>query len=181
MMSTFLQDLRYAYRMPSSPRAFAIVAVATLAIGIGLNTAMFSVVHTVLIRPLPFANPEGIVSLSDANPKMTVLGGAVSPPNFLDWQAQNRSLSAMAAYNAGTVTLTGSGHPRQIDFVQATPQLFNVLGANAMIGRGFAKEEGERGRDHVTVLSHRLWKQSFGGDAAIVGKSVELDGEKYNV
>jgi putative ABC transport system permease protein len=181
MMSTFLQDLRYACRILLKAPAFAVVAIATLAIGIGLNTAMFSVVHTVLIRPLPFQNPERIVSLSDANPKTGVLGGAVSPPNFLDWQAQNRSLSAMSAYNVGTVTLTGSGNPRQIDFVQATPQLFNVLGANAIIGRGFAPEEGERGRDHVAVLSHRLWKQSFGGDAGIVGKTIELDGEKYNV
>lgn len=180
-MVTFFQDLRYAYRTLLKSPAFALVAIATLAIGIGLNTAMFSVVHTVLIRPLPFQDPEHIVAIFDANPKMNVLGGAVSPPNFLDWQTQNRSLSSMAAYNAGTVTLTGSGNPRQIDFVQATPRLFDVLKAQPMMGRGFAVEEGETGRDHVAVLSHRLWKQAFGGDAAIVGKTVELDGEAYNV
>jgi putative ABC transport system permease protein len=180
-MNTVLQDLRYAVRMLAKAPAFAIIAVATLAIGIGLNTAMFSVVHTVLMKPLPYAEPDRLVAIFDAGPKMVTLGGAVSPPNFLDWQSQNRSLNAMAAYNAGTITLTGSGEARQIDYVQATPQFFNVLRGTAQFGRTFAAEEGEQGRDHVAVLSHRIWKQSFGSNPGIVGSDIQLDGEKYIV
>ncbi len=180
-MTNLLQDLRYAVRMLLKAPAFALVAVATLAIGIGLNTAMFSVVHTVLIRPLPYAHSDRIVAVFDQSPKTAVIGGAVSPPNFLDWKSQNRSLSSIAAYNVGTITLTKSGNPRQLDFVQATPQIFSVLQAQPVLGRGFAEEEGIEGRDHVVVLSHRLWQQTFGSDPSIVGKTVELDSETYNV
>ena len=180
-MSTVFHDLRYAVRMLTKAPGFALIAIATLAIGIGLNTAMFSVVDAVLLRPLPFEEPDRIVAVYEANPAKAFLEGAASPPNYLDWQAQNRTLSAMAAYNPGTVTLTGSGTPAQIDFAQVTPQFLEVLKGSPILGRGFAKEEGERGRDHVALLSYRLWKQSFASDKAVLDKSIQLDGEPYTI
>jgi putative ABC transport system permease protein len=161
--------------------AFALIAVATLAIGIGLNTAMFSVVHTVLVKPLPYSDPDRIVAVMDANPAKNFLAGAVSPANFLDWQSQNKSLSAIAAYAEGSSTLTGYGEAKQVPIIVATPQLFNVLQAKPLLGRGFVPEDGVKGKDHVVVLSHHLWQQSFGSDGGIVGKSIQLDSEPYTV
>ena len=180
-MHTLLQDLRYAFRMLMKAPVFTGVAVVTLAIGIGLNTAMFSVVHTVLMKPLPFGQPDRLIAVFDSSPKLGVLQGAVSPANFLDWRAQNKSLEGLSAYNTGTVTLTGSGNPKQIDLVQATPPFFGTMHAQPLLGRGFVEEEGEQGRDHVVVLSHRLWQQSFGSDPSMVGRSIQLDGEGYQV
>lgn len=113
-MNTVPQDLRYAARMPAKAPGFALVAIATLAIGIGLNTAMFSVVHTVLVKPLPYAEPDRLLAIFEANPEKGWLAGASSPTNFLDWKAQNRTFTAMSAYNEGTVTLTGSDIIRMV-------------------------------------------------------------------
>jgi putative ABC transport system permease protein len=180
-MDTVFQDVRYGFRMLRKNPVFTVVATLTLALGIGANTAIFSVVNAVLFRPLPFAEPDRVVAVFESNPAKGFDRFSASPPNFMDWRDQNHVFSGMAAYVPNPMALTGRGEAARLKTVLATPDLFPVLGVSPFLGRAFATEEGQRGHDHVAVLSHRLWQERFGGDRSVIGQTIRLDGENYEI
>jgi len=159
--------------------AFAAVAILTLALGIGANSAIFSFVNAALLKPLPYANPERIVQIWEKPP-----GGGnnvISALNFLDWQSQSKSFETMVASTGGSLTLTGQGEPVLLRAGRVSAGYFEVFAVKPFLGRTFAADEDQPGKEHVVVLSHRLWTSQFGGDPGIVGKTVTLNGEAYAV
>jgi putative ABC transport system permease protein len=180
-METLLQDLRYGFRMLRNSPGFTAVVVLTLALGVGANTAIFSVVNTVLLQPLSFPEPDRLVSVSESKPSAGTERFSVSPPNFSDWRDQNRVFSGIAAYDPNPMALTGRGEAQRIVALSASPSLLATLRVQPFLGRGFLEEEGQQGHDHEVILSHQLWQSSFGGDVNIVGQSTRLDGEKYAI
>jgi predicted permease len=182
-MSTFLQDLRYAVRMLLKNPGFTAVAVLTLALGIGANTAIFSVVNAVLLKPLPYPNPDKLVKVWT---HFTGIGlpndqNWFSAPEFRDVQQQNRSFADMSVMGGGTYSLGVSGNPQSLNGATVSPSFFNVLGARPLFGHTFSADEGEPGRDRVVVLSYGLWQRVFGGDPQTIGKDVTLDGRTCKV
>ena len=178
-MSAFVQDFRFAIRMLAKNRGFTIVALLTLAIGIGATAAMFSVLNGVLLRPLAFEHPERIVSLYEALPRGGT--GSVSVPNFLDWRAQNTSFQELEAHTITSVNLQRDQDAQRVRALMATANYFEVFKLQPILGRTFAPGEDSAGHDHVVVLSEALWKNTFGGDPSVVGKTIPLDGEPYTV
>ena len=175
-METFFQDVKFGIRMLLKNRGFTVVAVVTLALGIGANTAIFSVVNGVLLRPFGFRDSDRVVLIRDANPKRGWPQFAVAPANYLDWKKQATTFEDMAAAYTTTYTLTGDGDPERIPAVQVEPQMVSMLGLPLIHGRGFAAEENEPGKNRVVILSYGLWLRRFGGDPAVVGKQVALNG-----
>jgi predicted permease len=183
-MRGLLQDVRYALRQLRKSRAFAVVAVVTLALGIGANTAIFSVVNGVLLRPLSFKDPDRLVRVWHVPPAKSFPGMptfSVSAANYLDWERQNHVFEGMAIYSFHGFTLTGSDKPEQVDACAATSGFFSTLGVQPMLGRTFTPEEDQPGRSNVVVLSHRLWQEHFGSNPGIVGHDIKLDGHSYLV
>ena len=178
-MDNLLRDLRFGLRVLLKRPGFALVAVLTLALGIGANTAIFSVVHAVLLRPLPFAETDRLVYLTERNPQLASV--SLSWPNFTDWRAQNSVFEKMAVYNRDSYNLTGRGDPERLFAAQASADLFAVLRVQAAQGRVFTSAEDAPGAEPVVVLSHGLWQRSFGGDPAIVGRQITLNGRGYTV
>lgn len=178
-MGTLLGDLRYAVRSLARERTFAAVAVLTLVLGIGANTAIFSVIKAVLLNPLPYRDPSRLVVLSEQNPNGNT--DLVAPLTYLDWQEQSRAIPAMGAFRYMRYAFTGQGDPIDVASVRATPTLFGLLGVNAVHGRTFRSEEGEPGRDHVAILSRAFWERHFGGSPGVVGRKIQLDGQPYTV
>jgi len=181
---TLLQDLRYGARTMLRSPGFTLTAVLALALGIGANTAIFSVVNAVLLRPLPYDQPDRLMQVWHTPPQKTFPGVptfAVSPANFLDWRNQNHSFEGMSAYGFGRYTLTGSGHPEAIRMVAATVGLFSILHAQPLLGRGFLQGEDEPGREHEVVLSYGLWRSHFAGNSDIVGENIQLNGQAFTV
>lgn len=174
------QDLRYAGRQLAKSPGFTLIAVLTLALGVGATTSIFSVVHGVLLRPLPFPEPNQLVRvypLSDeGNPS------AFSVLNYLDWRKQSRTIAAASLLQNGSVNLTGTGgEPERLTGAWVSPEFFSVLRAPLLAGRGFAPGEDRPEASHVVVLSEELWQRRFGGDRNLVGQTVNLDGERYTV
>ena len=189
LFETFIQDLRYAARTLRKDTGFTIVAVLTLALGIGANTAMFSVVQAVLLRPLPYPRPDRLVEISETNPLKRWTHAPASPANLADWQKMNTVFSGIAAYN-GTdskgasqydVFLTGEGEPQRLKGLSVTGNLFDVLGVAPCLGRTFTFEETFEGRNRVAVLSYGLWRNAFAGDPRVVGRTISLTGRNYEV
>ena len=181
---TLLQDLRYGARTMLRSPGFAVTAVLALALGIGANTAIFSVVNAVLLRPLPYDQPERLIQVWHSPPQKSFPGMptfTVSPANFLDWRKQNRSCEGMSAYGFGRYTLTGSGHPEAIRMVAATVGLFSILHAQPLLGRGFLEGEDEPGHEHEVVLSYGFWHSYFAGNPDVVGKNIQLNGQAFTV
>lgn len=178
-MNAFLQDIRYALRMLAKAPGFAAIAVLTLALGIGANSAIFSVVNGVLLNPLPYPNPNQLIEVAEKNALFSE--SSVSYPNFLDWAQQNHSFEALAAYRQNDASLTGSGEPLYVKSTQVSATFFPMLGVKPVIGRNFTAAEDKRGAAHVVMLSENLWKQKFGGSRDILGKVITLDGAGYNV
>ncbi|HEX8456335.1 MAG TPA: ABC transporter permease [Pyrinomonadaceae bacterium] len=176
---TFLQDLRYGVRMLAKHRAFTFVAVLTLALGIGANTAIFSVVNAVLLRPLPYRDPDKIVYLWERLPQGGE--GSVSVPNLRDWQTQNDVFEQIAAYEQGNFSLMGSELPERSAGASVTANFFDVLGVQPQRGRTFAPGEDAAGKHRVIVLSDQLWQRNFGADPAVVNRDVLIGGENYTV
>jgi putative ABC transport system permease protein len=184
-----MKDLRYAVRSLLRTPGFAIVAVLTLAIGIGANTAMFSVANAVLWHPLPYPQPEQLVQIWETNPLKHWTEAPASPANFGDWQKQNTVFSGMAGYfatgNRGAafrdMFLTGLGEPLQLKACAVTGNLFDVLEVKPLLGRTFVNEETFEGKGRVAVLSYGLWRSVFAGDPHIVGRSIPLNGMNYVV
>ena len=177
----FVQDLRYAARMLRRNPGFAAVVVLTLALGIGANTAIFSVIDGILLRPLPYGDADRLVLVWENNLRRSHPHNVVSPPNFLDWQAQNQVFSAMSYVSDLRRNLTGNGDPEQIVAQYVSVNFFAVLGVNPLLGPGFVPENGEDGKDNVVVLSYPLWARRFAADPAIVGKTIELNGKILSV
>jgi predicted permease len=181
---TLLQDLRYGARTMLRSPGFTVTAVLALALGIGANTAIFSVVNAVLLRPLPYDQPDRLLQVWHTPPQKSFPGVptfAVSPANFLDWRKQSHSFEGMSAYGFGRYTLTGSGHPEAIRMAAATVGLFSILHAQPLLGRGFLDGEDEPGREHEVVLSYGLWRSHFAGDPDVVGKNIQLNGQTFAV
>ncbi|MBI2681183.1 MAG: ABC transporter permease [Candidatus Solibacter usitatus] len=179
-MRTLREDVRYALRGLRRSPGFTAVAVIALALGIGANTAIFSVVNAVLLRPLPYRDAGRLVVVDERHLTGPEVGN-VSPANFLDWREQNRVFDPISAAFSWGVNLTGRGEAEQIAGLQVTSNLFTLLGAQAKLGRTFLPEEGQPGAKRVVVLSHALWQRRFGSDPNIVGQAVTLSGESRTI
>jgi putative ABC transport system permease protein len=177
-MRTMWQDLRIGLRMLRKDPGFAAVAVLTLALGIGANTAIFSVVNAVLLRSLPFRDPSRLVLVLEKS-QFPVF--STSYQNFVDWRNQSRSFEGMEATRATTLTLTGSGDPERLNARMATAGLFPLLGVNAVVGRTFSATEDSASGPPVALISYGLWRRRFGGAADVIGKSIDLDARPYTV
>ena len=178
-METFLQDVRYGARVLAKNKAFTAVAVLTLALGIGANTAIFSVVNDLLLRPLPYSDAERVVLLWEVTPSGRHMNNT-SRANFRTWREQGASFEGMAAFTDQRLNLTGVGEPEEVAVQLSTPELFKVLGVEPLMGRTLVEEDGKQGTYGV-VLSHGFWKRRFGGDPSLVGKPIMLNGEPNTV
>ena len=178
-METLLQDMRYALRTLRKSRGFTAVAVITLALGIGANSAMFSIVNAVLLRPVPYLEPERLLKLYTSMPQFRE--ASVSYPNFLDWQRRSRSFDGMAAYRTDSFNLTGQANPERLRGEMASSTTFALLGIKPMIGRTFTASEDIRGATPVVVLTSSFWKTRFGGDAHVLGTTITLNEKLYTV
>src|SRR5262245_33134475 len=176
-MQTLIQDLRYGARILLKKPGFALIALITLAFGIGANTAIFSVVNAVLLRPLPYVEPERLVALWE-----TRQGGrnSISYPNFLDWRAQNKSFERMASYYTNYMALTGIATPVNLRSAVVSPDLFATLGVKPQLGRWFVAEEEKPGI-RAAIINYGLWQRQFGGDPNVVGRALTLNGKQFNV
>jgi predicted permease len=171
-----LQELKYAMRGLIKRPGFAVITILTLAIGIGANAAIFSAVRAVLLRPLPFPNPDEIVQVySTSVDRPNAPGGTSSPPDFVDLRRQNAAFSEMAAVSAGAIPWTGYGAAEQVPYAMVTGGFFNVLGVPALYGRSLGYEDDAAGSAEVVVISHALWVRRFGGDPAVLGRTMMLD------
>jgi putative ABC transport system permease protein len=177
-----IADLKYALRMLVKAPVFAVIAILTLALGIGANSAIFSVIDTVLLRPLAFPNPEQIVMIWSNNLKSEPDGRYTSSfPNFHDYREQSRSFVAMSAYAGAGTVLTGAGEATELNGVATDGDFFGALGVKPMLGRGFTAEESKVGAPNVVVLGHSIWQRAFGSNPAIVGQQVVMSGKSYTV
>ncbi len=176
---TFWQDLRYGARMLFKQPLFTVVAVIALALGIGANSAIFSVVNGILLRPLPYDESDKLMALSERGQQMD--GMSISYPNFTDWKAQNQTFDQIAVYNRASYNLTGIGEPERLVAAQASAELFTVLKVNPAKGRVFTSDEDKPGGDPVVVLSYGLWQRRFGGDEKIVDQTISLNDRSYTV
>lgn len=176
-MDSLLRDLRYAARGLVREPGFTLLAVLALALGIGATTAIFTVVDSVLLRPLPYKDPERLV--------VTLLGptasGPVSPADYIDYKKDAQSFVALSAAQAGGVTLSDGDRPERLRSIQVAADLFDLLGVPALLGRTFVNGEDQPGRDQVVVMSHALWQRRFGADRSIVGRAISLEGRPYTV
>jgi putative ABC transport system permease protein len=181
-MENLIQDIRYGFRMLGKNPGFTLVAVLTLALGIGANTAIFSVVENVLLRPLPYPQPERLLEIWNTYPPHIPQIG-LSPGDFADWRAQNASFSEMGGYVRimQGFNLTGESEPQRVLASFATASLFPMLGARVVGGRLFVPEEDRPGSAPVVILGHRLWQSRFGGDPAVIGRSITLDNHRYTI
>ncbi|MFY9572574.1 MAG: ABC transporter permease, partial [Blastocatellia bacterium] len=180
-METLLQDLRYAIRMLRKKPSFTVIVVLALAIGIGANTAIFSVVNAILLRPLPYKNADRISMIWMDNPKLGVAQDWHSYPNYVDYRDQNQVYEDMAAFNGRSFNLTGTGDPVRVVGAWTTASMFSVLGVEPAIGQTFTEAEEEPGKDLVVVLSNGLWQKRFGGDPGIIGQPINMNGVNRTV
>jgi putative ABC transport system permease protein len=180
-LETLWQDLLYGLRKLWRNPVFASTIVAMLALSIGANTMIFSVVNAVLIQPLPYKEPDRLVRLWENNLKQSGSEFAVSAPNFKDWQSQQSVFEHLAALEMATFNLRGEGEPERIASASITANLLPALGVTPILGRGFLPEEETSGHNHVVLLSYALWQRQFGGDPSLVEKTIQLNGESYTV
>src|SRR5271165_5033195 len=178
-LETLLQDLRYALRMFRNSPGFTSVAILTLALGIGANTALFSVVNAVLLNPLPYPQPDRLVAIYARVPAFHY--SSIAYPNFLDWSRDNHSFSALAAFRGESFNLTGLGDAEHLSANMVSASFFPVLGVSPLIGRGFIDQEDQLGGAPVALISEGLWKRKFGASPDVLGKSLTLDGKLYTL
>src|SRR6266699_3850916 len=173
------QDLNYALRNLRKSPGFTAVAVGSLALGIGANTAIFSFVDAALLKPLPYPHPERIVSVWEKNP--FGFSNTISTLNFLDWNRQNRCFQYLSAIAGDTMTLTGSDKACELNVQRVSVSYFKVLGVGAELGRTFASDEDQVGKDQEVVLANGIWQSRFGGDPKVIGREIMLDAKSYTV
>jgi len=183
-VSRILEDFKFALRHLLKSPGFTSIAILIMALGIGANTAIFSVVHAVLLEPLPFHDPDRLVQIWHVPPQSSFPGMtrfAVSAANFLDWQKQNDVFTEMALASGGGFDITGQGKPETIRAATVTSNFFSALGVRPIYGRVFLSQEDQPGHNQEIILTYKLWQSRFGSDPNIVGKSVTLDGTPYNI
>ena len=176
-----MQDLRFALRQLRQSPGFFIVTVFALALGIGANTAIFSVVNGVLLRPLSFPEPERLVRLHESNLKLGFPMFSIAPGTFLDWQAQNHVFENLAAITSGDFNLTGLDKPERVPALRVSATFFPTLRVRPELGRLFLPEEDAPGRNDVVLLSRSFWQKRFGGDRQILGRRITLDGKSRTI
>ncbi|MGH9823411.1 MAG: ABC transporter permease [Blastocatellia bacterium] len=184
MIETLLQDLRYAIRMLRRNPGYAIVAIVILAVGIGTNTAVFSVVDAVLFRALPIRDPGRLLVVWETNPRASygpTEGNEVAPANLFDWKNRNEVFQDLTALGYINLNLTGAGEPEQIQSALVSPNFFTVVGADPMLGRSFLDEEQQSGKNRVAVLSYSLWKNNLGGGQNVLNRTIALNGIAFTV
>jgi putative ABC transport system permease protein len=179
-MQTLLQDLRYAARMLMKRPGFTLVAVIALALGIGANTAIFSVINSILLRPLAYRDPAALVVINHDYPKIN-LKASVSAIGYTHYRDNAKSFESVAALTGGSFNLTGGGDPERLNGSPVTHNFFSALGASPALGRVFLPEEDQPGKNKVVVLSHAFWQRRFGGDQSLVNKTITLNDESYTV
>ena len=173
------QDLRYSFRTLGKNPGFACVALITLALAIGANTAMFSVVYGALLRPLPYADPDRLIVLNETHPRIGTI--SVSYPNFLDWRAQNHVFSGMAVMAGVGHNLSGIAQPETISGQAVSSNFLSLIGVHPLLGRGFDPSEDKPGAAPVVMLTHQLWQSHFAGRQDVIGRSVSLDGRSFTI
>jgi len=179
MIANVLRDSRYAIRQLAHTPGFTLVAILTIALGIGATTAIFSVVNGVLLRPLPYPEPDRLVRVHEIVPQYGRF--SVAPATFLDWQQQNTVFEHMAAYSSGSATFTGREGPERVSRAAVSADLFDLLNVQPALGRTFNREEDAPGRNTVMVLSHGMWQRRFGADSQVLGRSVTLNGQPFTI
>jgi putative ABC transport system permease protein len=178
-MAEFSQDLKFAFRQMRKHRAFSIVAILTLALGIGANTAMFSVIYGVLLQPLPYREPSRLVLISEKADKFPIL--SASYQNYKDWRDQSHSFESFGAVRNLTMTLIGGAEPEQLPAQMATASLFDILGVRPSLGRSFTAEEDKAGGPPVALIGHNLWQRRFSGSEQALGQSITLNNRLYTI
>jgi putative ABC transport system permease protein len=173
-MGTTLHDLRYAVRLLARQWVFTLLALTTLALGIGANSAIFAVVNAVLLRPLPFQDPGRLVLIEDVIKKISPNGMAVTPSDLIEYQRSSQAFESVAGYTLASMDLTGNGSPERLQGLRVSAEIFPVLGVSPLIGRGFTRAEDHSGSG-VAVISYRLWQRRFGGDPGVVGRAVDFN------
>src|SRR2546423_5019059 len=181
MMGALLQDIRYGVRMLWKSPGFTVVAIFALAFGIGANTAIFSVVNAVMLRPLPFKNPETLIKVRGEMKRQGVEQEPLSYPDFIDLKAQAQSLEHVAAYSQTAAALTGGSEPERLRGANVSAELFPLLGVEPVVGRTFSTEEDQPGSAPVVLLSQALWQRRFGSDPHLVGQEIMLGGRSTTV
>src|SRR5580693_643149 len=176
-MHPFLQDFRYALRMLRKNLALTIVIVLSLAIGIGANSAVFSVVDALMLRPLPYPQPERLAAIWLHSPGIGIYRDWPSPGQYIDIQNENHSFEEMSISRLTSFTLTGLDQPERVDGMRTSSSLLHMLGAKPLLGRLLLPEEDQPGKSGVAILSYRLWRRRFNADPKIVGKSITLSGD----
>src|SRR5580658_7795681 len=177
-MNNVWRDFRFGFRLLRKNPGFATVAVLALALGIGANTAIYSIVHATLLEPLPYYHPNEVVMVWS---KIQGQRNGVAAGDYLDWERESTVFQGLAAWTGTSVNLATASHPEQVQAWRARPGFYAVMGQSILLGRDFLPEDGEVGKDHVTILTYRFWLDRFGGDRSIVGTTIQLNGEPYTV
>src|SRR5262245_9840183 len=178
-MATLFQDLRYGVRMLIKTPAMTAIVILALALGIGANTAIFSVINAVVLRSLPYDHPEQLLFLNERSPVLDEM--SISYPDFTDWRNQNHVFEKIGVYNRNSYNLTGYGEAERILTGQVSADLFSVLRVNALVGRVFTNDEDQPGANPVVILSYALWQRRFGGQNGILNQTLTLNGRSYTV
>src|SRR5947208_3307534 len=178
MFRNLRQNLRYSLRMLMKKPGFTVMAVLTLALGIGATTAIFSVVYATLFESLPYPKPEQLVMVWS---KVNQGRNSVSAGDYLEWKRRSKSFQYLEAWSGGTFNVATEERPEQVQAALMTPGFFRLTGTPMWLGRDFLPEEGEAGKDHVVVMTHRMWSQNFGADRGIIGRQIRMHGEPYTV
>jgi putative ABC transport system permease protein len=180
-MDTLIQDMRYGIRMLAKSPGFTLVAVITIALGIGANTTIFSTINAVVLQPFSFPNQDRLVMLWEHNPEVGIIRGSVAPGNFAEWREQARSFDQLVAISQNYFDLTEGDQPERFAGYRVSANFFDVLGATAALGRTFNPEEDQPGQNQVVVLKHSLWQNRFGSDPDIIDKTITLNGKSFSV
>src|SRR5215468_7612182 len=180
-MQTLWQDLSYGARMLFKKPGFTLIAVLTLALGIGANTAIFSVVNGVLLRPLPYKEPDRLARVYSEFPTMNLRKFWISPPEYVDIQKDAKSWESIGAWASGGVNIAATGAPIRVDAANVTRSLIDTLGVQPAQGRNFTLGEDTVGGPRVAIISHALWQRAFGGQADIIGKQITIDARSFNI
>ncbi|HET8824967.1 MAG TPA: ABC transporter permease, partial [Terriglobales bacterium] len=180
-MNSIWQDIRFGARMLFKHRLTTLVCVVALALGIGANTAMFSVAEAFLLHPAPFENADRIVALVESRPRQNIDMNSVAPATYLEWRKEAQSFDQMGAYAWDEVSLTGDGNPQKVQAFDITANFFEMLGVQPQLGRAFLPEEEVPGHNQAIILGHALWEQRYASDPKIVGRNVKIDEKSYTV
>src|SRR5260370_13711954 len=178
-MTSFWEDIRFGLRVLAKNPGFTAIAILTLALGIGANTALFSVVNGVLLNPLPFPKPDELVAAYAKSP--TFAENSIAYPNFLDWQKDNHSFASLGAYRTDDYHMVGVGEPQRVHIHMISAEFFPALGLQPLLGRSFRPEEDKAGAGPVAILGDGLWKRKFGLSQYVLGKSIILNGKSYTI